>query len=91
MGISIDLSGKKALITGATRGIGKSIADEFIEAGAKVILTGTKQSEIDFLNSENENEDIKAKFISNRKIIDFDYIPKKYVEKFNKNIKKILN
>lgn len=39
----------------------------------------------------DENEDIKTKFISNRKIIDFDYIPKKYVEKFNKNIKKVLN
>jgi 3-oxoacyl-[acyl-carrier protein] reductase len=74
VGISIDLSGKKALITGATRGIGKSIADEFIEAGAKVILTGTKQSEIDFLNSENENEDIKwimADFSTSDKIGSF--------------------
>jgi len=55
MSISIDLSEKTALITGATRGIGKAIADSFIEAGAKVILTGTKRSEIDQLNSENEN------------------------------------
>lgn len=38
----------------------------------------------------DENEDIKTKFIANRKIIDFDYIPKKYVTKFNKNIKKVI-
>jgi 3-oxoacyl-[acyl-carrier protein] reductase len=57
--ININLSGKTALITGATRGIGRAIADEFIEAGANVILTGTNQSEIDQLNSENENKAIK--------------------------------
>lgn len=38
----------------------------------------------------DENEEIKTKFIENRKIIDFDYIPKKYVTKFNKNIKKVI-
>ena len=59
MSINIDLSEKTALITGATRGIGKAIAVVFIEAGAKVILTGTKQSEIDQLNSENENYTVK--------------------------------
>ena len=59
MSININLSEKTALITGATRGIGRAIADEFIEAGAKVILTGTSQSEIDQLNSENENKAIK--------------------------------
>jgi len=57
--ININLSGKTALITGATRGIGRAIADEFIEANAQVILTGTSQSEIDQLNSENENKAIK--------------------------------
>jgi 3-oxoacyl-[acyl-carrier protein] reductase len=72
--ISIDLSGKTALITGATRGIGKAISDEFVVAGAKVILTGTKQSEIDHLNSENENEAIKwlmADFSTSDKIESF--------------------
>ena len=59
MSISIDLTGKIALITGATRGIGRAIADVFIEAGSNVILTGTKQSEIDQLNSENENQAVK--------------------------------
>ena len=59
MSISIDLSNKTALITGATRGIGKAISESFIEAGAKVLLTGTKRSEIDKLNLENENNALK--------------------------------
>lgn len=40
------------LVTGATRGIGKDIADSFIKLGAKVILTGTNKKEIDKLNSD---------------------------------------
>ena len=51
MSISIDLTGKTALITGGTRGIGKAIADKFIQAGAFTIITGTKQSEVDQLNN----------------------------------------
>jgi len=57
--IRIDLSGKTALITGATRGIGRAISNKFIEAGANVILTGTSQIEIDQLSSENINKAIK--------------------------------
>ncbi|MCP4355814.1 MAG: beta-ketoacyl-ACP reductase [Proteobacteria bacterium] len=37
---NIDLTGKTALVTGGTRGIGKAIAEHFIRAGAKVIITG---------------------------------------------------
>lgn len=56
--IKIDLSGKVALITGGTRGIGKAIAERFVDAGASVILTGTKQAEIDKLNSSNTNKQV---------------------------------
>ncbi|RZI45585.1 3-oxoacyl-[acyl-carrier-protein] reductase [Rickettsiales endosymbiont of Peranema trichophorum] len=38
------LKGKTALITGATGGIGRAIAKAFCDAGANVILTGTRES-----------------------------------------------
>ena len=36
-----------------------------------------------------ENSEIKKKFKLNQKLIDFDYIPKKYQNKFNKKLKKL--
>jgi NAD(P)-dependent dehydrogenase (short-subunit alcohol dehydrogenase family) len=38
-------SGKVALVTGATSGIGKTAAIEFARAGAKVVLTGRREKE----------------------------------------------
>ena len=42
-----DLTGKVAIITGASRGIGLAIADSFAAAGAKVILSSRKQEALD--------------------------------------------
>jgi 3-oxoacyl-[acyl-carrier protein] reductase len=50
--MEIDFSGKTALITGATRGIGKEIATCLYEAGANLLLTGTKIDEIEKLNAQ---------------------------------------
>jgi len=36
-------SGKVALVTGATSGIGRATAIEFARAGAKVVLTGRRE------------------------------------------------
>jgi len=42
-----NLSGKKALVTGGTRGIGKAIANELLELGAEVFLVSRSEEDID--------------------------------------------
>jgi NAD(P)-dependent dehydrogenase (short-subunit alcohol dehydrogenase family) len=44
---SLDLSGRTAIITGASRGIGLAIAQRLAEAGANVVLTSRKQESAD--------------------------------------------
>ena len=42
-----DLSGKTALITGGSRGLGLQMAEALDEQGARLVITSRKQSELD--------------------------------------------
>ena len=44
--MQFDFSDKTIIITGATRGIGKQIAEDLFSLGARLILTGTKEEDI---------------------------------------------
>ncbi len=47
-----DLAGKAALVTGASGGIGQAIARALHQAGAKVVVTGTRQPALEALAAE---------------------------------------
>jgi NAD(P)-dependent dehydrogenase (short-subunit alcohol dehydrogenase family) len=46
-GSRFDLSGRVALVTGASRGIGSAIATALVEQGAHVVLSSRKQGDLD--------------------------------------------
>lgn len=52
---AFSLCGQKALITGATGGIGQSIALAFARAGASLVITGTRESVLEDLANSIKN------------------------------------
>jgi len=57
------LEGKIALITGASRGIGKSIAQLFAEEGADLIITARSKKELESLKEELQTHGVKITVI----------------------------
>ena len=74
--MKLDFSNKTVLITGATRGIGKQIADDLHLLGANLILTGTNAREINDLNNLAKSQG------QNKKYFDVDLIQSKQVDMF---------
>lgn len=62
------LKGKKALITGATGGIGKAICETFVKNGAELFITGSREEALkelaDELKSQVEGAVVKFKAFS---------------------------
>lgn len=48
-----DLTGKKALVTGASGGIGGSVAKALAAAGAQLAISGSKQEKLEAFNNES--------------------------------------
>ena len=67
-----DLSGKTALITGGSRGLGLQLAHALGEAGAKVMLTSRKATELEAAVAELNGAGIDARWIAADCAVDSD-------------------
>ena len=55
----MSLRGKTALITGATKGLGRGAAEAIAEAGGNIIAIGRNQSELNSLEKKMYNYQIE--------------------------------
>lgn len=76
------LSGKVAIVTGGSRGIGKATAALLAKEGANVIITAKDQARLD--NAVNELKNMVAVSGDIRKEIDVQNVVRKTFEKFGK-------
>ena len=81
-----NLSGKRALITGSTKGIGKAIAKRFAEHGAKVVISSRKEDMCIKIRDEINN-----KFPDSAISIPCNINEKKQLENLKNNINENLS
>src|ERR1700754_3431442 len=62
--VKLDLSGKRAVVTASTGGLGLTIATGLAEAGAEVVLNGRKQDAIDAASAQIRQSVPDAKLLS---------------------------
>jgi len=74
--MEINFKNKNIVVTGATRGIGKAIADCFLQAGGHVFLTGTNKDKIVELGRNSTHE--------RRRYFQLDFSESKSLENFIK-------
>jgi len=78
-----DFKGQTAIVTGGVRGIGKSIVEGFLRAGARVIIASNEAATEQFKQDTSEfaeNIDIQICDVSKYEEVEkfFEYIDKKY-------------
>ena len=54
--MQLDFINKKVLLTGASGGIGKTLAEKFINSGAKLIITSSNEDKLSILKSHYGNK-----------------------------------
>ena len=69
---ALDLTGKTALITGGSRGLGLQIAEALGEQGAKIVLSSRKAADLQEAQKHLSGLDIEADWIAADNLIDED-------------------
>ena len=67
-----DLSGKVALVTGSSQGIGRGIALELARAGCNVVLAGRSEANLNSVAAELRSLGVKVAMPSNTKVSSLD-------------------